>query len=363
MEFRNLHCQEKSVPIGILSNLSNYLEQNGIDPWLLFEKFNIKQEDLYNNLHPLPEKTRGELYKAAKALTGCDHLGLMLGQKASLENIGPLQFLVLNSGTMREALQSLFQYCSLWYKGLHCTLNENHNYAEVRVHVDQEIPEREQLQTAYLVAIVTNIGLILGKPWRPILVRIAYPKPKSAHLYEEFFNCPVWFGQSQHEILFPQKELDQARVGHNDKLKNYLRNHLAELQDNVNIDIKSQVCKIIEELLPHGSCSVEAVAAFFSIHRFTLYRYLNNYETTFESLLESTKKNMAINLLKNNDLLIMEISNQLNYENQANFTRAFKRWYGITPKTWRQRYLASNASSQAALQMRYDSFERFMIVN
>jgi AraC-like DNA-binding protein len=98
----------------------------------------------------------------------------------------------------------------------------------------------------------------------------------------------------------------------------------------------SQICKIIEELLPHRNCNVERVAEYFSIHRFTLYRYLNQYQTNFESLLEATRKKIAVKLLKNKKLMIIEVANQVGYDDQANFTRAFKRWYGITPGRWRR---------------------------
>lgn len=34
--------------------------------------------------------------------------------------------------------------------------------------------------------------------------------------------------------------------------------------------------------------------------------------------------------------MILEVANQVGYDDQANFTRAFKRWYGITPGRWRR---------------------------
>lgn len=335
----NLEIQEKSLPIGVLSFLADYLEEHGFDPWSLFSQYHIYPEDLNNHLMPMSFKVHGELYQAAKALTGCDHLGLLMGKNASLTHIGPLRFLVLNAASLRDAIQSLFHYASLWYRGMHLILNEDQGYAGIRISIEGDIPCKEQFQTAYLVAIVIIMEMIMGKSWRPTLVRIPYPKPESAALYESFFQCPVWFGQSQCEMLFPQAQLDQQRAGHDNQLDHFLRGHLTELQANKSIDLKAQVSKIIEELLPYRICNIERVAEYFSIHRFTLYRYLNEYHTTFESLLEITRKNIAIKLLKNKKLMIIEIANQLGYDDQANFTRAFKRWYGITPGRWRKQSL------------------------
>lgn len=332
----NVKVQEKSIPLGTLAYIPQVLEEQGKDPWNLLNEFGIKPDDFKNNLMPIPIQTHGAVHKAVKELLCCDHLGLLLGQKANLSNTGPLRFLVLNAATMRNAMESLFDYGRLWYRGLHVTLNEEQGYAGIRIGVDGDIPEKEQLQTAYLVATVSIIELVLGKSWRPTLVRISYPKPKSASLYEKFFKCPVWFGQSQHELLFPQSQLDQKRSEHDDQLDHFLRDHLAELHRDKNIDLQSRVSRIIEELLPYGLCRIDKVAEFFSMHRFTLYRYLNDQKTNFESLVDNIRKNRAGQLLENPQLSMLEIANLLGYDAQGNFTRAFKRWYGVSPRQWRK---------------------------
>ncbi|WP_353144031.1 AraC family transcriptional regulator [Acinetobacter pragensis] len=328
--------QEISNPIGILNLIANYLQEHGVDAQTVFNQFSIQVEDLKNNLLPISLQTQGRIFQAAQELTGCDHLGLLIGGKAQFANIGPLRFLVLNAATMRDAMQNLFNYGSMWYRGQKLDLQEDQGYARICMHIDGDIPGKEQYQTAYLVAMVSIIELILGKSWRPSLVRISYPKPKCALLYEKVFGCPVWFGQSQHEILFPEELLDQKRAGHDQQLDQFLHQHLSELKSHDHADMISQICKIIEELLPHRNCNVERVAEYFSMHRFTLYRHLNRHQTNFESLLEATRKKIAVKLLKNKKLMIIEVANQVGYDDQANFTRAFKRWYGITPGRWRR---------------------------
>lgn len=343
MNNNNAKIQEKSIPLGTLATLPSILLQYGVEPWAFFRQFGIEEEDFKYNLKPLPLQLHGKIHKAARELTQCDHLGLMLGQRATLANTGPLRFLVLNAATLRDALESLFHYGQLWYKGLYLSLNEEQAYAGIQMRVDGDAQDKEQLETAYLVAIVSIITMVLGKSWHPTLVRISYPKPKSAHLYEKFFGCPVWFGQSQHELLFPQKELDQKRSDHDNHLDDFLRSHLTELHHHKKNDLQIQVCQMIEQLLPHGHCSIEKVSAYFSVHRFTLYRYLNEQNTSFEALLDLTRKNKARKLLENSDMSVLEISMLLAYEAQGNFTRAFKRWYGISPSVWRKQYLSTQS--------------------
>lgn len=340
MNNKNTKMQEKSIPLGALAVLPTILEEHGIEPWAFFRQFDIEQSDFKQNLKPLPLQVHGKVLQLAREKLQCDHLGLLMGKKASLANTGPLRFLVLNAATLRDALQSLFHYGQLWYKGLFLSLKEEQGYAGIQMRIEGDAPDKEQLQTAYLVATVSIMEMVLGKSWHPTLVRISYPKPKSAHLYEKLFGCPVWFGQSQHELLFPQKELDQQRSGHDNQLDDFLRTHLTALHDHKKNDLQIQVCQMIEELLPHGDCSIDRVSEYFSVHRFTLYRYLSQQNTSFEILLEQTRKNKAKQLLENSEMSILEIAQLLGYEAQGNFSRAFKRWYGISPRAWRKQLLA-----------------------
>ncbi|MFC2995920.1 AraC family transcriptional regulator [Acinetobacter sichuanensis] len=340
MNNKNAKMQEKSIPLGALAVLPTILEEHGIEPWAFFRQFDIEQSDFKQNLKPLPLQVHGKVLQLAREMLQCDHLGLLMGKKASLANTGPLRFLVLNAATLRDALQSLFHYGQLWYKGLFLSIKEEQGYAGIQMRIEGDAPDKEQLQTAYLVATVSIMEMVLGKSWHPTLVRISYPKPKSAHLYEKLFGCPVWFGQSQHELLFPQKELDQQRSGHDNQLDDFLRTHLTALHDHKKNDLQIQVCQMIEELLPHGDCSIDRVSEYFSVHRFTLYRYLSQQNTSFEILLEQTRKNKAKQLLENSEMTILEIAQLLGYEAQGNFSRAFKRWYGISPRAWRKQLLA-----------------------
>jgi AraC-like DNA-binding protein len=45
---------------------------------------------------------------------------------------------------------------------------------------------------------------------------------------------------------------------------------------------------------------------------------------------------MAGELLETTDATIADISKYLGYRNQGNFTRAFRRWAGVTPRQHRQ---------------------------
>lgn len=88
----DLTRQPQSNPIGILNLIANYLEENSFDARTVFEHFGIQREDLKNNLLPISLQTQGSIFQAVEALTGCDHLGLVIGKKHNFQILGHYVF-------------------------------------------------------------------------------------------------------------------------------------------------------------------------------------------------------------------------------------------------------------------------------
>jgi AraC-like DNA-binding protein len=68
----------------------------------------------------------------------------------------------------------------------------------------------------------------------------------------------------------------------------------------------------------------------------TLQRKLEEENTSYSALSKSVRKEMAHNYIQDSQLSINEISYLLGFAEQANFTRAFKRWYGESPSEYRK---------------------------
>jgi AraC-like DNA-binding protein len=67
----------------------------------------------------------------------------------------------------------------------------------------------------------------------------------------------------------------------------------------------------------------------------SLQRKLLEEGTSYARLLEETRRDMAKNYIENSILSINEIAYLLGFSEPANFTRAFRRWYDVTPSSYR----------------------------
>ena len=309
----------------------------GHDPWELLESFGVNQAMMAKPMTPVPLALHGQILQAAADATGRDDFGLLIGQRATLENAGPLRLLVFNSRTTREAVESLIRYQGLWYHGIALDMTSDHGYACLAVSVAGHFVGRDQLLTAYLAATVKHLEGIFPRDWRPSQVHISYRRPRMAEHYARFFRAPVLYDQPRHAVFFPESVLDTVRPGSEQGLDVFLREYMGELEAREQRDFVSRVRQVIESLLASGQCSAVRVADMFAIHRVTLHRYLREHGTTFEALLDDARRTLAARMLEQTDLPVSEIATALGYGAATSFVRAFKRWHGMTPGSRRSR--------------------------
>jgi AraC-like DNA-binding protein len=339
---------EKGCPVGALAELPNLMRDAGHDPWELLESFGVTQSMMAKPMTPIPLALHGQIMQAAADAIGRDDFGLLLGQRATLQNAGPLRLLVHNARTTREAVEALVRYQGLWYHGIVVDMTSDQGYACLSVSVEGKFPGRDQLMTGYLAALVKHLEGIFPRNWRPAQVHISYRRPRMAEQYARFFRSPVLYDQPRHAVFFAESVLDETRPGSQQMLDSFLREYMGELEAREQTDFVSRVRHVIESLLASGECSAVRVAEMFAIHRVTLHRYLREQGTTFEDLLDDARRNLASRMLEQTDLPVAEIAAALGYGAAGSFVRAFKRWHGVTPGAGRSRRPAIGRAASTA---------------
>ena len=99
---------------------------------------------------------------------------------------------------------------------------------------------------------------------------------------------------------------------------------------------KQEVELAIEPLLGSGEVSIDRVARELGMSRQTLYRRLKAEGTTFEELLDSKRRQLAVRYLGLDRISVKAVAYKLGFSDPAAFSRAFKRWTGISPSSFRE---------------------------
>ncbi|WP_455221319.1 AraC family transcriptional regulator ligand-binding domain-containing protein [Kaarinaea lacus] len=191
---------------------------------------------------------------------------------------------------------------------------------------------------ASLAVLVHMCRLNYGKELDPVLIQTTRPEPSPTCVdrLNAFFRAPIEFSSDENAVYFknsdiekhlPASNIDLARA--NDKVIDEYLSHL----DGVSIGIKTKAK--ITELLPSGSVTEEKIAALLNLSVRSMQRKLKEEGSSFKELLNQTRQELAEQYIENSRLSINEITYMLGFSDPANFSRAFKRWHGVSPSHYR----------------------------
>ena len=99
---------------------------------------------------------------------------------------------------------------------------------------------------------------------------------------------------------------------------------------------RKEVEKAIEPLLGSAEVNIDRVARELGMSRQTLYRRLKAEGTTFEELLDAKRRSLAVRYIALDRSSVKAAAYRLGFSDPAAFSRAFKRWTGISPSDYRE---------------------------
>ncbi|ANZ38597.1 AraC family transcriptional regulator [Lentzea guizhouensis] len=161
----------------------------------------------------------------------------------------------------------------------------------------------------------------------------AYPEPAHAGEYHLIFSCPLTFGAEHTTISFDPKFLRMPVVQDEAALKRFLRHSPAELLSRR--DYGADTAGHVRRLLGSGVGGLEAVAARLGVSAPTLRRKLAAEGTSFREVREQLLRDQAVASLVRGGESVEELALRLGFSEASAFHRAFKRWTGSSPGSYR----------------------------
>ena len=143
----------------------------------------------------------------------------------------------------------------------------------------------------------------------------------------------------QAALLFPATDLERRIAGADPGSYALLTERLKTVARQRDLDFSEQVRRTVRGLVAVRKCSLDAVAAQFSMNRRRLNRKLEREGTTYHRILQEALRTFAERLMLDTDMTLGRISAVLDYADASAFTRAFRNWHGCSPKEWRDRNL------------------------
>lgn len=277
--------------------------------------------------------------------TGCKHLGLIAGKTVAPSVFGLAGLLAQTAPSLKVAIDAIARFEQLSSKNVrgHSTAYpEKSNYVAEFYSLSPYNEFNFFVVDLALASEFAAINAIMNQTVPLHSVDIEFSAPEHTDIYEAIFNCPVNFNASRNALKFNAKNLT---------LKPKQANHVsyaeclaiceAEL-DKLSrpLSFAEQVMERITPLLHSTNLSLEQVSSAMEMPSWTLRRKLQAEGLSFRNLVDETRKSLALIYIKDPRYSLGEIAYLLGFANPNGFQRAFKRWTGKAPGTFRQKNIS-----------------------
>jgi AraC-like DNA-binding protein len=173
--------------------------------------------------------------------------------------------------------------------------------------------------------------------FRPLAICFSHDGPGPTAAHEAHFGCPVRFGAGLDGLLVSPGTMQAPnRVGDPDIVRffdTHLESEVAKLDDDAALERRVRVH--VSRSLSQGIPTVSDVAKHFGMSGRTLQRRLTDRGYSFQALVDEARRELAERLLKETSYPLAEVAFLTGFSEQSAFNRAFKRWAGQTPRSFR----------------------------
>ena len=207
---------------------------------------------------------------------------------------------------------------------------------------DEETRLGFQMTNELAVAAATALSREVSKQhFSPVAVLFSHEEPEDLSAQEAHFRCPVLYGANRSgleisdELLRAGNRLGDARIS--EFFDAHLEQQLAEYSSDERIDerVRNQVAQALSEGVP----KIAEISARMGMSSRTLQRRLSAQGHVYQDLVDAARRELAEKLLRQTEFALAEIAFLTGYAEQSTFSRAFKRWHGQTPASFRRAML------------------------
>lgn len=284
------------------------------------------------------------LLNLAAERADCPHVGLLCGQAHSPDTIGIAGRLARNAKDVGSALRGLALNLHLNGHAFVPTLIVTDQMAEFGLRLAADIPGSTRATVDLGMAAAFSITRSLcGPDWAATDILLVHAPGGDRKLYDRYYRVPVRFGSDRNALLFPSTWLKRPVHGANAAQRHLLERELAMAAARNQLPPDVATRRILLAYIARGELSMRTVAIASGLHPRTLNRRLARQGASVFSLMQEVRYQIARDLLANSALAITEIAATLVYADMSAFTRAFRKWSGMSPRKWRQEHTARAA--------------------
>ena len=322
--------------VSLLAELPGLLQQFDVPVTDMLKRAGLRASDIADPEGSMPLTRFSELLRACAEATGCPHFGLLYGSRWRLEHGGLASEFASSCATLGQALDAFAAFHWMNSSGAVCYLQREDGVTKLG-YVVFDPTVREGLNIGYDAVMAVAVRLVREltrrADWKPSTITFTSKRPALVAPYRRALGAPVRFDADATQMCFPTAFEATRLPGADDARRRALE---ARLRLVPREHLLRQLHRAVSVGLAFGLTSGDDIASAMGMTRRTFNRRLASCGTTFNAVLDEVRCHVAMTLLRDTRLAVVDIALALGYSDARAFNRAFGRWTGRTPAAWRR---------------------------
>ncbi len=309
------------------------------DPEALYASIGLTCEAAANPSRMIPADDYYTLLETIAARESGDirfHMGTSTSMKC--EEYGAVGLAFKSAPTLRHSFSRLDRHARAFNKVSVFELVDEGDTARWLHHKRE--PSRKGLfisNEGALATIITLCREARSPAFAPKAVHFRHQPLGSERALADVFRAPITYGAEIDAIVFSSEDFDRPNTVGDWSIWSFFSKHVDDAlsAEDADFGLEKELIQEIADRLSDGVPSLGEVASSLGIGPRTLQRRIADRGKTYQALVDEARVKLAQELLSRPKYSLADVAFMTGFSEQSSFTRAFKRWNGLTPKAYR----------------------------
>ena len=317
--------------IGAAAVIPMLLEEQGISAEAVFASAGFGPR-AHLRVRPIVPLIRlGLLFKAAAMATAQPAFGLMVGLRAGSTALAGNQRQAHSPARVGASLMRIMSETQAFPNAL-LTLNVSGGICMIgAVALPVNVVAHNQLADCAMGFAAARLRGLCGPRWRPTHFHFMHQAPADPSRHVALLQASVSFAADLTAMAFESSWLDRDCVDRHGEA------HGRVDQKRPRRSLVDEVRAVLASWEGVGSPAVAKIASAVGLPPRALNRLLNKAGTNLSRMREAMSYDIARRMLRDPAVPVASVAWSLGYTDASTFSRAFRRWSGMTPSEWRMK--------------------------
>ncbi len=330
--------RESTVAASIVTDMLDYLGRGGVVVEEVARAVDLDIAALRTPDQRVPGSRVERLFAEAERRTHDPDVGLHMGEWYNPGALNILGYVVLSCRSAADVLDRLARYAAILNDGLRVRVTREGDRTLCRLDaldgLDNYLTRapRHPIE-AMSAGVAMTMRNLTGHAIEPVAIAFRHEAPADVAEHRRVFGKDVRFDAAENLLAFATSDLDAAVRSANPELLEVFERHADDAIARLDQlgPVSRRVVRLLGERVKGIAPTLDDVASELAMSARSIQRSLRTEGTSYQHLLDDVRRELAVRHLSVRGTSAAEVAFLTGFSEPSAFSRAFRRWTGVTP--------------------------------